>query len=172
MFSGAAAPPGEGRPAWKILRVLGTELGLDGFNYNDVVGIRDELKSLCRDLQLDNSFTPEEFSLPEVSSTGKGLLRCGDLPAYKSDMLVRRARSLQKTADAQQNTVTLNGADLESLGLAEDAVVSLEQEGSTVMLSVKRDDGIPAGCAWLPIGSIDLAGFGSLFEPVTLVSGG
>ena len=127
---------------------------------------------MCRELQLDNSFTPKEITLPEAVTNDKGLLRCGDLPAYKSDMLVRRARSLQKTADAQQNTVTLNGADLESLGLAEDAVVSLGQEGSTVMLCVKRDDGIPAGCAWLPIGSIDLAGFGSLFEPVTLVSGG
>lgn len=172
MFSGAAAPPGEGRPAWKILRVLGTELGLDGFGYNDVVGVRDELKELCREIQLGNDYTVQEINIPEQTTSGKSLLRCGDLPAYKSDMLVRRARSLQKTADAQQNVVTLNGADLKTLGLAEDAVVNLEQEGATVMLSVKRDDGIPAGCAWLPIGSIDLAGFGSLFEPVTLVPGG
>lgn len=172
MFSGAAAPPGEGRPGWKILRVLGTELGFSGFNYNDVAGVRNELKELCREVRLSNEYTTDSLEIPGQKSSGGSLLRCGDLPAYKSDMLVRRAKSLQKTADAQQNFVTLNGADLQTLGLAEDAVVTLEQEGSTVMLSVKRDDGIPAGCAWLPIGSIDLAGFGSLFEPVTLVQGG
>ncbi len=172
MFSGAAAPPGEGRPGWKILRVLGTELGLDGFDYNDVSGVRDELKALCRDIQLNNDYTLDNIEVPEKKSCGTGLLRCGDLPAYKSDMLIRRAKSLQKTADAQQNFVILNGADLESQGLAEDAVVTVEQEGATVLASVKRDDGIPAGCAWLPIGSIELAGFGSLFEPVTLVQGG
>lgn len=172
MFNGAAAPPGEGRPGWKILRVLGNELGLDGFDYTDVAAIRSELKDLCRDIELNNEYALDSIELPPDNAPTSGLLRCGDLPAYKSDMLVRRARSLQKTEDAKQNVVALHGADLVALGIEENAVVSLEQEDSTVMVKVKRDDGVPEGCAWLPIGSIDLAGFGSLFEPVTLVPGG
>ena len=172
MFNGAAAPPGQGRPAWKILRVLGNELDLDAFSYNDITEVREELKSLCREIELSNDYTLDNIEIPEATATGNSLLRVGDLPAYKSDMLVRRARSLQKTQDAQQNHVTLNGADMQKLGVEEGAVVTLEQQDSTVMVSVRRDNGVPAGCAWLPIGSIELAGFGSLFEPVKLVPGG
>ena len=169
MFNGTAAPPGEGRPAWKILRVLGNQLKLEGFDYDSVEDVREDLKSLCRDIKLDNSYTLDNIELP--SSYGTGLLRCGDLPAYKSDMLVRRARSLQKTADAQQSCVVLNGSDMSALNLSENAVVNAEQNGDSVMLKVKQDDGVPQGCAWLPMGSMDLAGFGCLFEPVTLVAG-
>lgn len=171
MFNGTTKPPGEGRPAWKILRVLGNQLDLEGFEYDSVVGIREELKGLCRDIQLDNSYTLDNIEVPSALTTGNELLRCGDLPAYKSDMLVRRARSLQKTADAQQNYVSLHSSDMQRLGLAENAVVNAEQNGDTVMIKVRQDDGVPAGCAWLPMGSMDLAGFGCMFEPVTLVAG-
>lgn len=170
MFNGTTKPPGEGRPAWKILRVLGNQLELEGFDYESVVGVREELKDLCRDIQLDNSYTLDNVEVPS-SAAGKELLRCGDLPAYKADMLVRRARSLQKTSDAQQNYVSLHSSDMQRLGLADNAVVSAEQNGDTVMIKVKQDDGVPQGCAWLPMGSMDLAGFGCMFEPVKLVAG-
>ena len=170
MFNGTTKPPGEARPAWKILRVIGNQLELDGFDYESVTGIRDELKELCRDIQLDNSYSADNIEIPSQAD-GNSLLRCGDLPAYKADMLVRRARSLQKTTDAQQNFVSLHSSDMQRLGLVENAVVSAEQNGDTVMIKVKQDDGIPEGCAWLPIGSMDLAGFGCMFEPVTLVAG-
>ncbi len=169
MFNGTTKPPGDGRPAWKILRVLGNQLELDGFEYDSVEGIRAELKEQCRELQLDNSYTVDSIEIPTGHSSS--LLRCGDLPAYKSDMLVRRARSLQKTTDAQQNFVALNSQDMTKLGLAENTVVSAEQNGDTVMIKVRQDDGVPQGCAWLPMGSMDLAGFGCMFEPVTLVAG-
>ncbi len=170
IFNGTTKPPGEGRPAWKILRVIGNHLNLEGFDYESVAGIRDELKELCRDIQLDNSYTLDNIEVP-TRIDGNTLLRCGDLPAYKADMLVRRARSLQKTEDAQQNYVSLHGTDMQRLGLAEDTVVNAEQHGQSVMLKVRQDDGVPEGCAWLPMGSMDLAGFGCLFEPVTLVAG-
>lgn len=170
MFNGTTKPPGEARPAWKILRVIGNKLKLDGFDYESVTDIRNELKDLCRDIQLDNSYTADNIEIPSKADSNS-LLRCGDLPAYKADMLVRRARSLQKTADAQQNFVSLHGSDMQRLGLVENAVVSAEQNGDTVMIKVKQDDGIPEGCAWLPMGSMDLAGFGCMFEPVTLVAG-
>ena len=81
MFNGTAAPPGEGRPAWKILRVLGNQLELEGFDYESAEDVRDELKSLCRDIRLDNSYTLDNIELPSSYDTGAGLLRCGDLPA-------------------------------------------------------------------------------------------
>ena len=47
-FQGAVAPPGEARPGWKVLRVLGNLLGLPGFDYGDTAAIRAELAALLR----------------------------------------------------------------------------------------------------------------------------
>ena len=54
-------------------------------------------------------------------------------------MLVRRARSLQKTADAQQSCVVLNSSDMSALNLTENAVVNAEQNGDTVTAAVFQD---------------------------------
>jgi NADH-quinone oxidoreductase subunit G len=40
-FHAAVRPLGEARPAWKVLRVLGTMLGLPGFEYETVEQVRD-----------------------------------------------------------------------------------------------------------------------------------
>ena len=42
--AGAARPPGEARPRWKVLRVLGNLLGLPGFDYLSSEEVRDELR--------------------------------------------------------------------------------------------------------------------------------
>jgi len=169
MFNGAGAPPGEARPAWKILRVLADLLELDGFAYNSVMDIRNDLKAACRELQLDNRFEAQLDQLPAVSAAGQ-LIRCGDLPALKSDMLVRRARSLQKSADAQQARIALNSEDLNQLGFTENAVVKVGQNDDTALLKVVRDDGVPVGCAWVPLGCAELAGFGELYQPLTVAA--
>ena len=44
-FKGANPPPGEARPGWKILRVLGNLLNLDGFDYLSSEQVRDELRA-------------------------------------------------------------------------------------------------------------------------------
>jgi NADH-quinone oxidoreductase subunit G len=47
-FQGAVAPPGEARPGWKVLRVLGNLLDLPGFEYRDAAQVRDELGRAVR----------------------------------------------------------------------------------------------------------------------------
>ena len=44
--SGAAQPVGEARPVWKVLRVLGNLLNLEGFEYQSSEDVREELKKL------------------------------------------------------------------------------------------------------------------------------
>ena len=39
-FAAAVAPPGDARPGWKILRVLGGELGLAGFDFDSIEEVR------------------------------------------------------------------------------------------------------------------------------------
>ena len=45
---GAAAPVGEARPGWKVLRVLGNLLNLAGFEYQSSEEVRDELQRALR----------------------------------------------------------------------------------------------------------------------------
>ena len=41
-FNGVVKARGDARPAWKVLRVLGNVLNLDGFAYESSEAIRDE----------------------------------------------------------------------------------------------------------------------------------
>jgi NADH-quinone oxidoreductase subunit G len=91
-FSGCVRPLGEARPGWKILRVLGNLLGLDGFDYDASDQIRDELRGLP--LQAPAPAAPREVSGP----AGGTVI---DLPSYAVDAIVRRAPALQQTRDGQ-----------------------------------------------------------------------
>jgi NADH-quinone oxidoreductase subunit G len=42
-FNGVVKARGDARPAWKVLRVLGNVLNLDGFDYESSEEIRDEV---------------------------------------------------------------------------------------------------------------------------------
>ena len=42
-FVGAVSPPGEARPGWKILRVLGNLADVDGFDFEDSGQVREEI---------------------------------------------------------------------------------------------------------------------------------
>ena len=54
-FTGVARPIGESRPAWKVLRVLGNLLDIEGFDYASSEEVRDELKALPqRDVAVDS----------------------------------------------------------------------------------------------------------------------
>ncbi len=54
-FSGMATPQGDGRPGWKVLRVLGNQFGLDGFEQHSSEEIRDALQEQVGTVKLDNS---------------------------------------------------------------------------------------------------------------------
>jgi NADH-quinone oxidoreductase subunit G len=88
-FAGAATPVGEARPAWKVLRVLGNLLGLQGFEQQSSEEVRQEMKSAAA-------------PAPLASAAGEGrsmsaALRTLETPMYQADPLVRRAPALQRT---------------------------------------------------------------------------
>jgi len=149
-FKGANNPAGDARPGWKILRVLGNLLKLDGFDYMSSDQVRDELRGMCESLELDNSIS----AAPQVSLTADAgtLMRAADVPIYATDALVRRASSLQKTHDAVALAVSLNPADAERLGVDDEAgSVSVKQGEGSAILKLIIDAGVPAGSAWIPM---------------------
>jgi NADH-quinone oxidoreductase subunit G len=91
---GAARPPGEARPAWKVLRVLGNLLGLKGFEYTSSEEVRDELRAASGGTGADmaSSFMPGR--LASVDSIR-------DIGIYRVDAVVRRSRPLQETRDGR-----------------------------------------------------------------------
>jgi NADH-quinone oxidoreductase subunit G len=98
---GAARPPGEARPAWKVLRVLGNLLGLGGFEYLSSEDVRDELR---------RELGEHEPATPAVSAFVPGRLASVDasreVGLYAVDAVVRRSWPLQQTPDGRAGATT------------------------------------------------------------------
>jgi NADH-quinone oxidoreductase subunit G len=105
--SGAALPVGEARPGWKILRVLGNLLNLEGFDYQSSEEVLKDVRQACAAL----APAPYQGTHPvgALTRTGEGA-RAGDaatgtalidVPMYQVDALVRRSPSLQKTREGR-----------------------------------------------------------------------
>ena len=101
--AGAARPLGASRPAWKILRVLGNQLELNGFEYQSSDQIRDELKS-----RLEAAPQPM-FREPAAlqPATSEPVV---DVPMYQIDPIVRRSSALLRTRDGRASAVSYGGA--------------------------------------------------------------
>jgi NADH-quinone oxidoreductase subunit G len=90
-FAGAAAPVGESRPGWKVLRVLGNAIGLAGFEYQNAEEVRDEVQRACAEP------LPKAHAGHLEARPTEGPASLVDFPMYSVDALVRRAPSLQRT---------------------------------------------------------------------------
>jgi NADH-quinone oxidoreductase subunit G len=91
-WAGCIKPLGEARPGWKVLRVLGNLLALDGFDYDGSVEVREELKRLL--VPVDPSPVTREIGITAVASQRR-------IPIYGGDPVVRRAEPLQQSAVAR-----------------------------------------------------------------------
>ncbi len=165
-FRGVTAPLGESRPGWKILRVMGNLFNLDGFEFNASDEVREEIRSHCRNVQLNNALpaaAPVRIDKPDG-----GLQRIGEVPIYAVDSLVRRASALQRTKDAVQDGVRINSDLAQRLGVTGAAKVKVTQDGGHAYLPLVIDDGIPDDCAWIASGLRASASLGNTFGPVEL----
>ena len=129
-------PLADARPAWKVLRALGSLLNLEGFLYNLPEEVyADAFAKPVQDL-LNNSFT----ATPEIQQRipiAAALERLADQPIYSSDAIVRRAPALQRTRDAKDATMVGVGQTLwAQLSLQAGDRVVLAQNGHTVEASV------------------------------------
>src|SRR5258706_6906039 len=168
-FQGVVRPLGETRPAWKVLRVLGTLLELPGFDYDSVEGVRADCIAAIGDIatRLDNAIQGELTALVTGAGAG-GIERIGEVPIYHVDGLVRRAESLQLTRDAQAAVVSLTGGLVERLGLRQNDRVRIFQDGGEAVLPFLRDDRLPANCARIPAGGRETSSLGPLFGEIEL----
>ncbi len=165
-FHAAVHPLGEARPAWKVLRVLGTLLGVQGFEYDSCEQVREEcLRGKDIAALLSNAVSNDKKS--PVASTA-GLQRIADVPIYFADPLVRRAPALQKTRDAQAPRAWMNSKLMAKLGLAAGQPVLVKQGQGEARLAAALDDALPDECVRVAAAHPSTAGLGAMFGSVTL----
>ncbi len=165
-FVGVVAPLGEARPAWKVLRVLGNLLELPGFRQDSAEQVRAEALGDVAKLaeRLDNR------SRVAFAATGDApmLERIADVPIYASDALVRRAASLQRTADAGASRAVLPSDLWQRLGLQGGASVRLWQGPASIVLPAAVDESLAPNVVRVSAGRADTAGLGAMFGPLTI----
>ena len=165
-FHAAVRPLGEARPGWKVLRVLGTMLGLPGFDFDTAEQVRDAcLKG--RDVQalLSNKISPE---VGEQKSASSGMQRIADVPIYFADPLARRSAPLQKTRDAQKPKAWMNGRLLATLGIASGNPILVKQGQGEARLLAALDDRLPDNCVRVAAGHPLTAALGPMFGTVSV----
>ncbi|GAD20733.1 NADH-quinone oxidoreductase subunit NuoG [Acidovorax sp. MR-S7] len=100
-FHAVVKPAGEARPAWKVLRVLGNLLGMEGMDYE---ASQDVLAAATGKPAGDVTQLPAECLSNATSADIQMSVECAEpvvAGIYQLDSLVRRAPSLQLTADAR-----------------------------------------------------------------------
>ena len=166
-FQGAAKPLGEARPAWKVLRVLGSSLKPANFDYMESEQILEEVLTHCKDIEPQN-LSGHFASLDNFKA--EGLLRVGDVPMYATDALVRRAKALQQTVWAPPAKAYLNQSVAKKFGLLDTAEVKVRQNESEIVLPLEIDESVPNGCVWVPAGLAATQLLGPSIGPVKISS--
>jgi len=166
-FNGVVPPLGETRPGWKVLRVLGTLLGLPGFEVDTSEQVRDAVLPRADAIaaRLGNG---NDLPIAAPPATAAGIERVADVPIYFADPIVRRADALQKTTDAKPPKARMHRALFEQLGLADGGQVKIRQGAGEAVLAATVDAAVPAGVVRIAAAHPSTCGLDGLSGPVTV----
>jgi len=166
-FNGVVKPLREARPAWKVLRVLGSMLGLPGFAFESIDEVRAEVvpDAAAVAARLSNA-TSAPLAAPSVPPAP--LERVADVPIYFADPLVRRAESLQRTADARPPRARVHRSLLDGLGVADGAQVRVRQGRGEAVVAAVADAAVPPGVVRLAAAHPSTCGLEGLSGPVSV----
>ncbi|MDP3539845.1 MAG: NADH-quinone oxidoreductase subunit NuoG [Azonexus sp.] len=167
-FNGVVKPRGDTRPAWKLLRVLGNVLNLDGFSYESSEAVRDEVLGKGAEFvgNLSNELNGVSVALPAAVSAG--LQRIADVPINFADPMARRAPVLQQTADSVAPTARIHEQTLVQLGVAAGAQIRVKQGQGEALLIARMDNNVPAGCVRISAAHASTATLGEMFGQISV----
>ena len=147
-FAAGSRHPEGARPGWKVLRVLGNLLELDGFEQTSSETVRDELRSKLDTETTDNKLYPDAI---HIETTQQGIERIAELPIYATDAIVRRADALLQTPDAKVASIRLNPDDAAQLGLSDTERAGVKQGGVQTIMPLQIDSRVAKGAVVLPV---------------------
>ena len=167
-FNGTVKPLGDTRPAWKVLRVLGNLLSLDGFSYESSEDIRNEVLGVktLDGLDLSQRLSNNADIPLHTPQTSTEIQRVADVPIYFSDAIARRSESLQQTVDAQAPKVKLSANLAQSLGVSAGSLVRVTQGTGSVTLPCAIESGLPNNVVRLAAAHTTTAALGSMFGSI------
>ena len=161
-------PLGDSRPAWKVIRVLGGLLGLDGFLFNLPEEVLGEALPENYCTRLSNKTSATSIASGNTAPLN-GLERVADVNIYAGDQIVRRSSALQLTRDAKRgNQVGLNQKTFSELGLKEGDAVRVTQGSLSVDMPATLEVNLAPGAVRISAGTMASAKLGSMFGPVTI----
>ncbi len=169
-FNGSVKPLGETRPAWKVLRVLGNLLSLEGFAYESSEDIRNEIlgSSSLDDLDLTARLNNHADIALKPLQRSQGIERLADVPVYFSDAMVRRAESLQQTSDARAPHAVISAGLAEKLGVTPGAKVRVSQGTTTIVIDCAVDRGLPDNVVRIASAHVSTAALGPMFGAISV----
>jgi NADH-quinone oxidoreductase subunit G len=176
-FNGVVTPAGESRPAWKVLRVLANILELSGFDFDSAEGVRAEalgakiasgsfIDAKHLGLKLDvtklDAATHAWSGASGAAPSGAkqvGLERLAEVGLYAADPIVRRAPSLQQTADAKHHAAEVHPDTLNAMGLVAGSWADVSSvQGAVARLQLNASEKIAVGTLRLPINTLTSTG--------------
>ena len=154
----ATKPAGEARPGWKVLRMLGHLLDLQGFGYVNAAEVRADYAQRIEHFEVDNRVSDiAGLTLPE---SAQGTVRAAVVGAYDGDAVLRRAAPLTATRDGATDCLRLSSSTAETLGvLAADAARVIQGQHAQHM-PLCLDDSLAPGCVVIASGSAMAANLG------------
>ena len=174
-YEAATIPPGEARPAWRVLRVLANRLGVEGFDHESVDDVRVEADERIGEISPPDNLAGPESGSGAASAEGRwpesaaaALSRVGEVPLYAVDPLVRRAGALQRTVEVPEPAIRIHPAALSALGLEAGGKATVRQNGDVRTLDVAEDAAVAEGCVLLHSGVAHSVGLGPSWGPITV----
>ena len=169
-FAGVVKPPGEVRPGWKILRVLGNFFGVNGFDYVQAGDVLAELQGSINHRTLNDNSVRWQCP-PAINSANDQIVRVSETQMYAGDSLQRRAKALQDTEVAYEAAIRVNRVMAERLSLRNGGRASVKQshaDSGAVLLPVVLDDAVSDNCVLIHAGVPGSIGLSADLAPLEI----
>ena len=164
-FHATVNPLGDARPGWKVLRVLGTLLGKDGFALDTV----EQVRAACLGGRDVATLVSNRINIElRQGEKPQGIERIADVPIYFTDPIARRSPPLQGTRDARAPRAWMNARLLQKLGAKAGEQILARQSGGEARLKAALDQHLPDDCVRIAAAHGSTAVLGPMFGEVTL----
>jgi len=164
-YAACGVPSGESKPAWKILRALGSFLAVDGMEYQTAHQVREQLQ-----LSMENmpELVESTVDLPSTINKVEAWTRLANWSPYHTDSMMRRAHALHEVGLHHPAAVVMNQASASELQVEEGDKVRVHQLGHDLTLPVHIDNTVADKIVSIAAGLPETAGFGRAMDKVTL----
>ncbi|MFY2765166.1 NADH-quinone oxidoreductase subunit NuoG [Arenimonas sp. MALMAid1274] len=135
--------PGEARAGWRVLRALGGQLELAGFDFTDLHGLRAGLAP---------SAPKAGTGLAEVAKADPGLERIASTPIYRGDAVLRRAAALNAHPLTLGARVVVHPEEALARGLSDGGIAKVGDGVGSAALPVSVSPRVPRGAVWIENG--------------------